>query len=235
MLGHEGAGVVEEVGEGVSRLAPGDKVVLAWVTQCGDCSFCRAGQPQLCEVGTRINATNRMPDGSTRVRRNGEELNVYSAVGSMAEEAVVPARAAVKLPPDAPLRHLRARGLRRADGRGRRPEHRAGERGEPGGGVRGGRGRAQRDPGRAIAGAERIIAVDMREEKLERARTFGATDGIDASQADAVKAVRELTAGRGVDYAFEVIGRKETIERPWPPRAGAAPASWSGSRTRGRR
>ena len=67
--------------------------------------------------------------------------------------------------------------------------------------------------GAAIAGAERIIAVDMREEKLERARTFGATDGIDASQVDAVKAVRELTAGRGVDYAFEVIGRKETIER----------------------
>jgi threonine dehydrogenase-like Zn-dependent dehydrogenase len=65
----------------------------------------------------------------------------------------------------------------------------------------------------SINAAERIIAVDMREEKLARARTFGATDGIDASQSDAVKAVRELTAGRGVDYAFEVIGRKETIER----------------------
>ncbi len=213
VLGHEGAGVVEEVGEDVSGLAPGDKVVLAWVTQCGDCSFCRTGQPQLCEVGTRINATNRMPDGSTRIRRNGEDLNVYSAVGSMAEEAVVPARAAVKLPPDAPFDTCALVGCAVLTGVGAVLNTARVSAGSQvavfgAGGV--GLNVIQ---GAALAGAERIIAVDMREEKLERARTFGATDGIDASQVDAVKALRELTAGRGVDYAFEVIGRKETIER----------------------
>src|SRR5712692_11036206 len=65
VLGHEGAGVVEEVGEGVAHLAPGDKVVLSWVTPCGRCFYCRLGKPHLCEVGERINKTNRMPDGST--------------------------------------------------------------------------------------------------------------------------------------------------------------------------
>ena len=69
VLGHEGAGVVEEVGEDVAHLTPGDKVVLSWVTPCGICFYCRLGKPQLCELGERINKTNRMPDGTTRVDR----------------------------------------------------------------------------------------------------------------------------------------------------------------------
>jgi len=213
VLGHEGAGVVEEVGEGVTHVQRGDKVVLAWVTPCGDCFFCRASQPQLCELGARINATSRMPDGSTRVRRNGEELNVYSAVGTMAEEAVVPARAAIKLPEDAPLDKCALLGCAVMTGVGAVlntarvvPGSRVAVFGAGGVGL-------NAIQGAAIAGAERIVAVDARPEKLERARTFGATDGIDASQVDAVKAVRALTGGRGADYAFEVVGRKETIEQ----------------------
>ena len=213
VLGHEGAGVVEEVGAGVTHVRPGDRVVLAWVTSCGECFFCAAGQPQLCEVGARINATNRMPDGSTRVRRGGEDLNVYSAVGTMAEEAVVPARAAIKIPADAPLEKCALLGCAVMTGVGAvlntarvRPGSRVAVFGAGGVGL-------NAIQGAVVAGAERIIAVDTRPEKLERAKAFGATDGVDASQADAVKAVRALTGGRGADYAFEVVGRKETIEQ----------------------
>ncbi|HEY5675910.1 MAG TPA: alcohol dehydrogenase catalytic domain-containing protein, partial [Myxococcales bacterium] len=103
VLGHEGAGIVEAVGEGVTHVARGDKVLLAWVVSCGRCFYCRMGKPHLCEVGEQINKSNRMPDGSTRVHQGGQDLWVFSAVGAMAEEVVVPASAAVKLPPDAPL------------------------------------------------------------------------------------------------------------------------------------
>jgi S-(hydroxymethyl)glutathione dehydrogenase/alcohol dehydrogenase len=95
VLGHEGAGIVEEVGEGVTALKPGDKVVLSWVMSCSRCFYCRIGAPQLCEVGEQINKTNRMPDGSTRVHQGKNDLWVFSAVGALAEEAVVPASAAV--------------------------------------------------------------------------------------------------------------------------------------------
>ncbi len=213
LLGHEGAGVVEEVGEGVTHVRPGDKVVLAWVTPCGRCFYCRIGHPELCEVGTQINNTNRMPDGSTRAHLAGEDLNVYSAVGTMAEYAVAPANAVVKLPADAPLDKCALLGCAVMTGVGAvfntaqvKPGSRVVVFGAGGVGL-------NAIQGAAIAGAERIIAVDAQPRKLELARTFGATDGVDATKVDAVKAVRELTDGRGADYAFEAIGRKETIEQ----------------------
>ena len=214
LLGHEGAGVVEEVGEGVTHVAPGDKVVLAWVTPCGQCYYCRIGKPNLCEVGERINNTNRMPDGSTRAHVRGQDLNVYAAVGAMAEEAVVPAAACVKVPPDAPLDRCALLGCAVMTGVG--AVFNSGV--EPGSSVAvfgaGGVG-LNAVQGAAIAGAEKIIAIDMQPAKLELARTFGATHVVDASRDDAVKAIRQLTEGRGTDYAFEAIGRKDTIEKAW--------------------
>src|SRR6266850_1254402 len=166
VLGHEGAGVVDEVGEGVAHLARGDKVVLSWVTPCGRCFYCRLAKPHLCEVGERINKTNRMPDGSTRVHKDGQDLNVFSAIGTMAVFGA--------------------------------------------GGV--GLNAIQ---GAAIAGAERIVAVDAQPAKLELARKFGATDVVDATKVDPVEAIRALTAGRGADYAFEAIGNKRTVEQAY--------------------
>jgi S-(hydroxymethyl)glutathione dehydrogenase/alcohol dehydrogenase len=215
VLGHEGAGVVEEVGEGVTHLARGDKVVLSWVTPCGGCFFCRIGKPNLCELGERINNTNRMPDGSSRVHQDGRDLNVYSAVGTMAEHAVVPAAAAVQVPSDAPLEKCALLGCAVMTGVGAvfntaqvTPGSRVVVFGVGGVGL-------NAVQGAAIAGAERIIAVDTQPGKLELARTFGATDVIDGSSADAVKAIRQLTDGRGADYAFEAIGRKDTIEQAY--------------------
>jgi S-(hydroxymethyl)glutathione dehydrogenase/alcohol dehydrogenase len=213
VLGHEGAGVVEEVGEGVTHLAPGDKVVLCWVTPCGRCFHCRLGEPQLCEVGDRINRTNRMPDGSSRLRLGGVELSAFSALGALAEEAVVPANAAVKLPPDAPLERCALLGCAVTTGVGAvfnsarvTPGSRVAVFGAGGVGL-------NVVQGAAIAGAERIVAVDPRPARLEAARAFGATDVVDASREDPVELVRQLTAGRGADYVFEAVGRKETIEQ----------------------
>ena len=213
VLGHEGAGVVEEVGEGVSHLAPGDKVVLSWVTPCGRCFHCLRGEAHLCDVGEQINRTNRMPDGSSRLRLDGVELNAFSALGALAEEAVVPASAAVKLPPDAPLDRCALLGCAVTTGVGAvfnsarvAPGSRVAVFGAGGVGL-------NVVQGAAIAGAERIVVVDPRPAALEAARRFGATDLVDASREEAVPRIRELTAGRGADYVFEAVGRKETIEQ----------------------
>jgi S-(hydroxymethyl)glutathione dehydrogenase/alcohol dehydrogenase len=212
VLGHEGAGVVEEVGEGVTHLAPGDKVVLSWVTPCGRCFHCRLGEPHLCDVGTTINRTNRMPDGSTRVRAAGVELNVFSALGALAEQATVPASAAVKLPADAPLEKVALLGCAVTTGVGAvfntarvTPGSRVAVFGCGGVGL-------NAVQGAAIAGAASIVAVDVNPAKLEHARVFGATAVVDAGAADAAAAVRDLTEGRGADFVFEAVGRKETIE-----------------------
>jgi len=213
VLGHEGAGVIEEVGEGVTHLSPGDKVVLSWVTPCGRCHFCRLAKPHLCELGERINKTNRMPDGSSRVHKDGQDLDVFSAIGTMAEFSVAPANAAVKLPSDAPLDKCALLGCAVTTGVGA-VFNTAGV--VPGSSVAvfgaGGVG-LNTIQGAVIAGAERIIAVDAQPAKLEMAKTFGATDVIDASKADAVESIRALTEGRGVDYAFEAIGLKKTVEQ----------------------
>jgi S-(hydroxymethyl)glutathione dehydrogenase/alcohol dehydrogenase len=215
VLGHEGAGVVEEVGEGVTRVSPGDKVVLSWVTPCGQCFFCRIGKPHLCELGERINKTNRMPDGTTRVHKDQLELNVFSALGTMAEHAVVPANALIKLPRDAPLDRCVLLSCAVMTGVGAvlntaqvTPGSCVAVFGVGGVGL-------NAIQGAVIAGAERIIAVDTQPKKLEMARVFGATDAVDAAKLDPVQAIRDLTEGRGADYAFEAIGRKETIEQAY--------------------
>jgi S-(hydroxymethyl)glutathione dehydrogenase / alcohol dehydrogenase len=215
VLGHEGAGIVEEVGEGVAHLARGDRVVLAWVTSCGTCFFCRIGKPNLCELGERINILHRMPDGTTRLRQGDAELQAFSALGTMAEMAVVPAPAAVKLPEDAPLDKAALIGCAVMTGVGAvintagvPPGSRVAVFGCGGVGL-------NAVQGAALSGAERIVAVDVSPDKLALARIFGATDVVDAASQDPVATIRELTEGRGVDYAFEAIGRKDTIEQAY--------------------
>src|SRR5262245_17478792 len=204
VLGHEGAGVVARVGVGVTHVKEGDKVVLAWVTPCGRCHYCRIGSPQLCEVGSQINATHRQPDGTTRVHRDGVELQAFCALGALAEEVVAPARACVKIDDDAPLDKAALVGCSVMTGVGAVLNTAAVKAGSSvavfgAGGV--GLNVIQ---GAAIAGAERIIAVDVNPRKLELAKTFGATEVTD-----------DGASIRGVDYAFEAIGRKETIEQAY--------------------
>jgi S-(hydroxymethyl)glutathione dehydrogenase/alcohol dehydrogenase len=215
VLGHEGTGFVEEVGPGVKHVAPGDRVVLSWVTTCGECFYCRQGQPNLCDLGGKINLHHRMPDGTSRLHKDGEDLQSFSALGTMAERAVVPAQAVVKLPADAPLEKAALIGCSVMTGAGA-VWHTAG--------VRAGSSVAAFGAGgvglnviqaAAITGAARIVAVDVHASKLETARAFGATDVVDGSSQDPVAAIRDLTEGRGADYAFEAIGRKKTIEQAY--------------------
>jgi S-(hydroxymethyl)glutathione dehydrogenase/alcohol dehydrogenase len=213
VLGHEGAGVVMRAGAGVSHVKEGDRVVLSWVTPCGRCDYCRGGSPQLCDVGAQINATHRQPDGTTRAHRDGVDLQTFSGLGALAEEVVAPGNACVKLPDDAPLDKAALIGCAVMTGVGAvlntaavRPGSSVAVFGVGGVGL-------NVIQGAVIAGAERIIAVDVHRSKLDLAVTFGATDCV-LSQ-DAVTAIRDLTNGRGVDYAFEAIGRKESIEQAY--------------------
>src|SRR4051812_13896131 len=215
VLGHEGAGVVEEVGEGVGHLSPGDKVVLSWVTPCGRCYFCRLAKPHLCELGERINKTNRMPDGTTRVHKDGQDLDVFSAIGTMAEFSVAPANAAVKLPPDAPLDKCALLGCAVTTGVGA-VFNTAGV--TPGSSVAvsgcGGGGQSVIQ-GARIAGAGPIIAIDPVEMKRRAAIELGATHAVDPTDTDAVAEVASLTGGRGADYAFEVSGNPAAAEQAY--------------------
>jgi S-(hydroxymethyl)glutathione dehydrogenase/alcohol dehydrogenase len=215
VVGHEGAGIVEEVGAGVEHVRPGDAVVLSWVTQCGQCHYCRAGEPHLCGVGARINQHFRMPDGSSRLRHEGVELQAFSALGAMAERVVAPARAVVKLAEGVPLRTAALVGCAVTTGVGAvlntaqvHPGSTVAVFGVGGVGL-------NVLQGARLADAERVIAVDVSAAKLELARAFGATDTVDASAQDAPAAIRELTGGHGADYAFEAVGRKESIEKAY--------------------
>lgn len=212
VLGHEGSGVVEEVGPGVEHLRPGDRVVLSWVAQCGRCFYCQSGQPHLCALGGKINQSFRMPDGSTRLHRNGQELQAFSALGALAERVVAPARAVVKMPDDAPLQTVALLGCAVMTGFGAVMNT---AQVTPGSSVAvfgvGGVG-LNVVQAAAMAGAEVVVAVDMSPARLDLARTLGATHTVDASTQEAAAALRALTEGRGADFTFDAAGRKESVE-----------------------
>jgi S-(hydroxymethyl)glutathione dehydrogenase/alcohol dehydrogenase len=213
VMGHEGSGIVTALGPGVSGLAEGDHVVLSWVAPCGQCRYCRAGREARCQVAATIVATGgTMPDGTSRLSRGGETVYHYLGVSSFAEEAVVPASGAIKVRDDAPLDVIALVGCAVATGVGAVTNTAAVE---PGAQVAvigcGGVGLSVIQ-GARLAGAERIVALDLRGTKLALAARLGATDVIDVSAADAVQALRDLIPD-GVDYAFDAIGRISTTEQ----------------------
>ncbi len=211
VLGHEGAGIVEEVGAGVTSVAPGDHVVLLWRTSCGRCEFCNRGKPALCSLGAGIRASGMLMDGTSRLHASsGEEMHHFLGVSCFAEEAVCPEAAVLKIPHDVPLPIAALAGCSVMTGVGAVINT---ARVEPGSSVlvigAGGVGLSV-VMGAVLAGAGQIIAADLAEPKLELARSFGATHVVNAASEDVVKTVRGLT-GEGVDYSFEVIGNVETM------------------------
>ncbi len=213
VLGHEGAGVIEEVGEGVTDLEPGDHVIISWVPQCGECYFCQRGQAQLCEKGGQAMATGGLLDGTTRITSGGQSIMQMAASGTFSEFAVVPAIGAVKIPKDFDLKLAALIGCGVLTGAGAALNTAHIAKGDTVAVVGCGGVGLNTIQGARIAGAERIIAVDMIANKLEMSKTFGATDLVDASKGDAVSQVMELTGQRGADVAFEVIGLGATIEQ----------------------
>lgn len=215
VLGHEASGVVVETGPGVARLQPGDHVVLALVPSCGDCPSCRAGRRNFCELGGRMAATGTLADGTTRLSLDGAELRHFNSVSSFAEHAVVPESCAVPIRKDVPLDVAALVGCAALTGWGG-VTRTAGV--ETGASVAvwgcGGVGLSVVQAAR-IAGADPVVAVDTRPEKLELAQRLGATATVHARPtADTVRRVRHATGG-GADYAFEAVGRAETISEAW--------------------
>lgn len=211
VLGHEGAGVVEAVGGGVTAVKPGDHVILSWNPHCGHCFYCERDLPILCEPFSRHQPQGHLLDGGSRMRRGGEKVHHYSVTSTHAEYTVVPESGAVPIPKDMPFDRACIIGCGVMTG--------------VGGVVR----KAQVQPGSCVAvigcgavglnalqgarlaGAGRIIAVDIGADKLERARAFGATDTVDGKGPDPVAEVKKLSGGRGVDYVFEAAGNAKVF------------------------
>ena len=204
VLGHEGAGVVEAVGDQVTRVAPGDHVVLTWMPPCRRCFWCLAGQPMLCENGLSeaLGGTYATVDGRPLVRGLG--------TATFAERTLVPEGEVVRVDPTVPLELAALVGCALSTGIGA-VWHTAEVR--PGSSVAvigcGGVGLSVIQ-GARLAGAATIVAADPVPAKLEMAKRFGATAVVDAG-VDTVGGVREATGGRGADTVFEVVGRGPTI------------------------
>ena len=215
VLGHEGAGIVETVGDGVEHVAPGDAVAFSFVPPCRGCRACRAGRFHLCEPAARCAFAGTLLDGTSRLSLpSGAPLKHFIFVSCFAERCVVPAAAAVPLPQGLPLWQAALVGCGAVTGVGA-VRNTAGVRvGETVCVIGCGGVGLQVIAGARLAGAARIVAVDRGPAKLGRACEHGATDVVDAADADPVAAVRGLVRG-GVDHAFEVVGLPETIRQAW--------------------
>lgn len=214
ILGHEGAGIVEAVGPGVTSVAPGDAVWPIWRSSCGRCHHCQQGRPALCDLGTAMRFTGLMPDGKTRFHNaRGDSIRHYAGVSTFSSLSTMPEAAVVKIDGDFPLWKAALISCGVITGVGA-VTHAAQVR--PGASVAvfgcGGIG-LNIIQGARMVSAARIIAVDTVPGKENHARALGATHFIDASQVDPVTAIKELTQGLGVDFAFEAIGLPEPIEQ----------------------
>jgi S-(hydroxymethyl)glutathione dehydrogenase/alcohol dehydrogenase len=207
LIGHEGAGVVEAVGVGVTGLAAGDVVVAVTVMPCGQCYWCANGQRTLCE-------RTFMPHPARARRTDGAEITAFAGLGTFAEQMTVDRRAVVPVRTDLPMEQLALLGCGITTGFGAAVNAAAVR---PGDAVVvigcGGVGLAAVQ-GARVAGAATIVAVDRLAEKREAALRFGATEGVDPDD-DPVAAVQALTGGRGADVVIDVVGHASTIESGW--------------------
>ncbi len=205
VCGHEGAGVVEAVGAGVTRVQPGDHIVLNWTPDCGECFYCQHGQPNLCQTYTEPIWRGVMLDGTPRLSWRGAPVYHYCGLASFAEYAVVPQESCIAIRNDVPLKAASLVGCAVATGVGA-AMYTANVR--PGDSVVvfgcGGVG-LNILQGAALCGAATIIAVDTNAAKMQIARDFGATHTL-MSGDDTLDAIRDLTGGRGADHSFEAVG-----------------------------
>ena len=213
IIGHEGSGTVVEIGDGVENVQVGDHVVCSWNPNCGLCFYCDMGQPILCEVQKKYNSQGVLFDGTTRASINGEKIHYYSLVSSHAEYTIIPKQSAVKIRKDFPLDRAALLGCAVMTGYG--------------GAVYAGQIQPESSvvvigcgavglsaiQGARIAGASKIIAVDIHDSKLEFAKIVGATHTINSQKIDPKEYSIDLTDGRGVDCAIEAAGQNETVRQ----------------------
>lgn len=213
VMGHEGSGIVVELGAGVTELQVGDHVVLSWVAPCGHCRSCLRGHDVRCEVAaTTVALGGNLNDGTSRLSLDGRRLNHYLGVSSFAEAAVVTASGAIRVRKDAPLEVLALVGCAVATGVGAVVNTAAVEAGSLVAVVGCGGVGLSVVQGARLAGAERVVAIDLRADKTALAMTLGATDALVVGDGDLAEQLRELLPD-GVDYAFDAIGKISTTEQ----------------------
>jgi S-(hydroxymethyl)glutathione dehydrogenase / alcohol dehydrogenase len=210
VLGHEGAGIVREIGEGVSSVRTGDHVVLCWAPPCGVCPPCREGRAVLCDRLDKITYRNKLPSGGARLHARGRDVAPFLGTACFSSNVVVPEEAVIATPQDVPFEALATLGCAVLTGVGAvtncahvPPGARLLVIGAGGVGL-------NVIQGAVIAGAETVVASDLRPAPLALATRFGATHTLDGS-ADISPEIKELTNGRGVDFAFDTVGSPATL------------------------
>ncbi|WP_428636491.1 S-(hydroxymethyl)glutathione dehydrogenase/class III alcohol dehydrogenase [Shewanella sp.] len=212
ILGHEGGGIVESVGEGVTSVQVGDHVIPLYTPECGECKFCKSGKTNLCQKIRETQGKGLMPDGTTRFYKDGQPIFHYMGCSTFSEYTVLPEISLAKVNPEAPLEEVCLLGCGVTTGMGAVLNT---AKVEPGASVAifgiGGIGLSA-IIGATMAGATRIIAIDINESKFELARQLGATDCINPKDYDKPiqEVIVELTDG-GVDYSFECIGNVDVM------------------------
>lgn len=212
ILGHEGGGIVEQVGEGVSSLAVGDHVIPLYTPECGECKFCKSGKTNLCQKIRETQGKGVMPDGTTRFSINGEPIYHYMGCSTFSEYTVLPEIALAKVNKEAPLEEVCLLGCGVTTGMGAVLNTAKVEEGATVaifglGGIG-----LSAVIGAAMAKASRIIAIDINESKFDLAKKLGATDCVNPKKFDKniQDVIVEMTDG-GVDYSFECIGNVDVM------------------------
>ena len=210
-LGHEAAGVIEELGEDVSDLAVGDHVVMVFMPSCGHCMPCAEGRPALCEPGAVANGAGTLLSGARRLHCDGVDVNHHLGVSAFAEYAVMSRRSVIKIDPALPLHEAALFGCAVLTGVGAVVNTARLQPGQTAAVIGlGGVGLAS-VLGAVASGARQIVAIDLADDKLGLARQLGATDTVNARADDAAEQIRALTGG-GVDVAFEMAGSARAME-----------------------
>ena len=212
ICGHEGAGIVTAVGPGPSTVAVGDRVVLSWVSPCGNCNYCATGSPALCMTAIGPSYEGRLHDGTSRFKDlEGTTISHHLMLSTFSREVTVPASAAIPVPDDVALAPLAVIGCAVSTGIGAVVNTGNMQLGDSVAVIGCGGVGLNAIQGARLRGAGKIIGVDINEEKLESARRFGATHTVNAAEEDTAEALVAMTGGQGVDLAVEAIGHPRTV------------------------
>ena len=211
VLGHEGAGVVEDVGASVTRVKRGDRVVLSWNPHCGHCFYCDRGLPILCEPFKRTEPKGLLLDGTSRMTRNGEQVQHFFTTSAFGEYTIVTESSAIPVPAEVPFDRACLIGCGVMTGIGAVVRKASVAAGSSVAVIGCGAVGLNAIQGARLVDAAQIIAVDMSAARLAAAKLFGATETIAASDPDVVARIRDFTSGRGADYVFEAAGNKNAF------------------------
>jgi alcohol dehydrogenase len=211
VLGHEASGVVEKLGDGVDDLKVGDHVVMVFVPSCGHCVPCAEGRPALCEPGAAANTAGTLLSGARRLHRNGSDVHHHLGVSGFAEYATISRRSLVKIDRELPLDEAALFGCAVLTGVGAVINTAKIPAGSTAAVIGLGGVGLSALLGAIVAGASRVLAVDLSDDKLGLARQLGATDTFNAGSPEAVQEIRDATNG-GVDFAFEMAGSVRAMD-----------------------